>query len=188
MHLSGVQTVVRLKAYCPRIGLPSPEREFEICTQVPNPKIVDIPEGHCLVKNLYLSMDPAMRGWMTDMKGSYLPPLTLGSIMRGGSVGLVLHSKSTKIKQGDYVNCNPDAIGWAQYGITSDALLTKITPRHGIPIRAYAGILGGTGLTAYFGLLEIGKPKQGDVVLVSAAAGAGMFIICFIFATIELTR
>jgi NADPH-dependent curcumin reductase CurA len=164
---------VKLKQYCPRIGLPSPEQEFNICKNVPVPKISEVRDGYCLVKNLYLSMDPAMRGWMTDMKGSYLPPLNLGSVMRGGSVGLVVFSKSTRIKAGDYVNCNPDAVGWAQYGISSDTLLTKIIPRDGIPIRAYAGILGGTGLTAYFGLLAIGKPQSGQTVLISAAAGAG---------------
>jgi NADPH-dependent curcumin reductase CurA len=120
-------------------------------------------------------MDPAMRGWMTPAKGSYLPPLRLGSIMRGGSVGQVIYSNSPRIKSGQYVNCLPDAVGWAQYGIAKDDLLVPIKIREGIPISAWAGVLGGTGLTAYFGLVDIGRPIQGDIVVVSAAAGAGRF-------------
>lgn len=83
-----------------------------------------------------------------------------------------MHSKSNLFKEGDYVICGL-SIGWAQYGVTAAENLIPIRNKHPqIPLRAYAGVLGGTGLTAYFGLLEIGKPKPGETIVVTAAAGA----------------
>lgn len=119
-----------------------------------------------------------MRGWMSSASNSYLPPVPLGHFMRGSSVGIVLYSNSIVFSTGDYVNCLPDALGWVQYGITKDRHLIKILSHPKIPIRAWAGVLGGTGLTAYFGLKEIGKPKPGDIVVVSAAAGAVGSVVC----------
>jgi NADPH-dependent curcumin reductase CurA len=130
-----------------------------------------------LVKNLYLSLDPAIRGWMNASKNSYLPPVELGDIMRGGSVGVVLESTSPLFVPGQYVNCLL-APGWAQFGIVNPQDLIPIQMRPGIPPRAWAGVLGGTGLTAYFGLLRIGNPKPGETVVVSAAAGAVGSVVC----------
>lgn len=163
---------MKLVQYADRTGLPDVSKVLKVCPDEPRPKVTEIDEGCCLVKNLFLSLDPAIRGWMTDMQGSYLPPLKLGKVMRGGSVGIVLESRSKKFTKGDFVNCVPDAIGWAQYGIAHESLLIPIKPRKGVSIRAYAGVLGGTGLTAYFGLFDIGKPQKGETVIVSAAAGA----------------
>ena len=177
-HHSIQQTIVCIRNYAPRTGLPRVEDVLEVRTNGPVPLRQDVKPGECIVKNLYLSIDPAIRGWMTDIKGSYLPPLPLGSVMRGGSVGQVVFSRSTKIREGDYVNGVPDAVGWAQYGIAHERLLVPVHPRPGISPRAYVGVLGGTGLTAYFGLLEIGKPKRGETIVVNAAAGAGEFCSC----------
>jgi len=91
--------------------------------------------------------------------------------MRGGSVGLVAQSRSSRFPVGSYVNVQL-SIGWAQWGVANEDTLIPIKMRPGIPPRAWAGILGGTGLTAYFGLLDIGRPQEGQVVVVSAAAGA----------------
>ena len=170
----GSQTVVRLIEHCITPGLPDIDRYLRVVNNEPIPDPDKVQHGECLVKNLYLSMDPTMRGWLTPAKGSYLPPVPVGSIMRGGSVGKVIYSKSERIKAGEYVNCaTPDAVGWAQYGVAKDSLLVPIKMREGIPVRAWAGVLGGTGLTAYFGFIDLGRPKKGDTVVVSAAAGAG---------------
>ena len=177
------QIVIKLRRYCPIGQKVDSNQDFEVCSNAPIPTPSEVQPGECLVQNLYLSLDPAIRGWMTAGKGSYLPPLKLGSIMRGSSLGKVIYSKSETIKVGGYVNCVPDAIGWAQYGIAKESLLIPIRTYHHhhhhdgggpirIPIRAWAGVLGGTGLTAYFGLSAIGKPQPNDTIVVSAAAGA----------------
>ncbi|KAH9253709.1 hypothetical protein BASA81_008327 [Batrachochytrium salamandrivorans] len=98
--------------------------------------------------------------------------------MRGSSVGRVLQSQSDILRPGQLVNCLPDAIGWQQYGVCSAGQVIPLPEQAGIPSSAWAGVLGGTGLTAYFGLLRVGKVQVGDVVLVSSAAGAVGSVVC----------
>jgi hypothetical protein len=142
-------------------GLPK-ESDFEIVENpVPSPG-----EGEVLVRNVYLSLDPAMRGWMTDRK-SYIPPVQLGAVMRGLTVGEVVESKHEGFSPGDLVS---GVLGWQSYGVLGGKNLDKLPP--GTPLDVALGPLGMTGLTAYFGLLDIGEPKEGETVVVSAAAGA----------------
>lgn len=129
----------------------------------------DIPspgDGQVLARNIYLSLDPAMRGWMTDRK-SYIEPVQLGDVMRGLTVAEVLESKAEGFAPGDLVS---GALGWQSYAVARAKELQKLPG--GLPLPLFLGPLGMTGLTAYFGLLDIGQPKEGETVLVSAAAGA----------------
>ncbi len=120
-----------------------------------------------LVRNLYISIDPAMRGWLNGNE-SYMPPVQIGEVMRAITVGQVIESESPDFESGDYVR---GMLGWQDYAICgSDSEVGKL-PKDTTPQLALS-VLGGTGLTAYFGLLEIGRPTEGDVVLVSGAAGA----------------
>ena len=128
-------------------------------------------EGEFLVRNLYFAFEPAMRGWLNDVK-SYVPPVQLGEVMRAGTVGQVIESNNLKFAPGDFVQ---GQLGWQEYAINNGEMgimggVSKIPD--GIPPYLVLSALGGTGLTAYFGLLDIGKPKEGDVVVVSGAAGA----------------
>ena len=122
--------------------------------------------GQIRVRNIYLSLDPAMRGWMTDRR-SYIEPIQLGDVMRGLTVGEVVESTDDEFSAGDLVS---GALGWQEYAVVVAKDLQKLPT--GLPIPLFLGPLGMTGLTAYFGLLEIGEPKEGETVLVSAAAGA----------------
>lgn len=124
-------------------------------------------EGQVLVRNLYLSLDPAMRGWMNEGK-SYIPPVALGQVMRALGVGEVVASNHSGFKPGDSVS---GALGVQDY-FTGDAQgLHKIDPSLA-PLPRYLSALGMTGMTAYFALLEVGQPKAGDTVVISGAAGA----------------
>ncbi|WP_288902540.1 NADP-dependent oxidoreductase [uncultured Sneathiella sp.] len=120
-----------------------------------------------LVKNHYASLDPAMRGWMNEGR-SYIPPVKIGEVMRAGTVGEVVASNSPDFKAGDFVS---GMLGIQQYGKALAKDLTRIDPNLA-PIETYLGGLGMPGLTAYFGLLDVGAVKEGDTVLVSGAAGA----------------
>ena len=126
-------------------------------------------ENQILVKNLYLSLDPAMRGWMSDMD-SYIEPVAVGGVMRGGTIGKVVKSNHAEYKEGDKVfGLN----GWQEFGVVGpDNLPNKLPEGLPIPLTSFMSVLGATGLTAYFGLLDIGQPKEGDTVVVSTAAGA----------------
>jgi NADPH-dependent curcumin reductase CurA len=121
--------------------------------------------GEVLVKNLWLSLDPYMRGRMSEAK-SYVKGVELGEVMVGQTVGEVVESRSDKFARGDKVLTQ---LGWQLYGVTRDA--TKVDERRA-PLSYYLGILGMPGMTAYFGLKEIGQPKPGETVAVSAASGA----------------
>ena len=144
------------------IGLPI-ESDFEIKTNtVREPK-----EGEVVVKGLYLSLDPYMRGRMSAAK-SYAPPIQIGDIMVGEVVGKVIESKHADFPVGEYV---AGMMGWQEIATLPGENLRKITPNIE-PISYALGILGMPGLTAYFSLLEIGKPKSGETVVVSAASGA----------------
>jgi NADPH-dependent curcumin reductase len=137
-----------------------------------NFRIVDasLPEpadGEVLVKNEWLSLDPYMRGRMSDAK-SYVPPAQLDEVMVGQTVGEVIGSRNAKINVGDKVLTQ---LGWQSHGIAKAADVTKVDARR-VAASCYLGILGMPGLTAWFGLFEIGQPKAGETVLVSAASGA----------------
>lgn len=125
-------------------------------------------EGEVLLKHLYLSIDPAIRGWMSDAK-SYLPPIGIGEPVRSGTLSQIVESNAEGWPKGTI--CQALA-AWEDYSVVpATQLHGKVKPIEGIPLPGMLSVLGGTGLTAYFGLLEIGQPKEGETVLVSAAAG-----------------
>lgn len=130
-------------------------------------EIPSIADGQFLVKQHYISLDPAMRGWMRDAK-SYVPPIPIGDVMRAGSAGEVIASKHPNYQVGDFVS------GWGgvqQYAVFDGSNSFKVDPSL-VPLPVYIGTLGMPGMTAYFGILEVGALKEGDVVLVSGGAGA----------------
>ncbi|WP_406198308.1 NADP-dependent oxidoreductase [Kitasatospora sp. NBC_01560] len=122
--------------------------------------------GEILVRNAYLSVDPYMRGRMNDVK-SYVPPFRLGQVMDGGAVGYVVASAAEGFAPGDAVL---HGLGWREYATVEAKRAVKVDPS--VPLSAYLGVLGMTGLTAYAGLLAVGGLKEGDRVFVSGAAGA----------------
>ena len=144
------------------VGLPTPSTwRLE---ESPIPTIAD---GEMLVKIKFVSLDPAMRGWINDVK-SYLPPVELGAVMRAGTVGEVLESKNAKFAKGTHVLGTG---GVQQYVVTDGRGWVAVDTRVA-PAPLYLSALGMTGMTAYFGLLDVGKPKEGEMILVSGAAGA----------------
>lgn len=135
-------------------------------------KLVEAPvmqpnAGEMLVKSLYISVDPYMRGRMNDAK-SYAAPVEIGGVMVGGVVGEVVVSNHTRFAAGDIVQ---GEFGWQEYTISNGKGVRKVDPSIA-PVSTALGVLGMPGLTAYFGLLDIGKPKAGETVLISGAAGA----------------
>lgn len=125
--------------------------------------------GQFVVRVVYVSLDPAMRGWMTDRR-SYVPPVGIGEVMRAGGVGEVVASNHPGYAAGDLVTGTP---GWQEYAVTDGSgmmPMRKLAP--GTDLKTSMGVLGGTGLTAYFGVLDVGQPKPGETVVVSGAAGA----------------
>jgi len=133
-------------------------------------EVLDIEEGQMLIKVLYLSFDPTQRGWLNDIP-SYMPPVQIGEVMRAGAVGQVVESRNKNFTEGDLVQ---GSFGWQEYVVTdgsSDFMPAQKIPE-GIPPTSALSVFGVTGLTAYFGMLDIGKPQEGDTVLVSGAGGA----------------
>jgi NADPH-dependent curcumin reductase CurA len=125
-------------------------------------------DGEVLFQTLYLSLDPAMRGWLNPTR-SYIPPVEIGAVMRGSGIGLIVASKSAKFAVGTYATA---MCGWSEYAVLKEKFVDALDlPEGAVPTDAL-GVLGMTGLTAYFGLLEIGQVKEGDFVVVSGAAGA----------------
>jgi hypothetical protein len=131
--------------------------------------IRDLDDGEVLVRTLYLSLDPTNRIWMSD-QDQYMPPVGLGDTMRGGSLGVVERSRSDRFKQGDVVNTGLG--GWSTHVVANGMMLSHAPQLPGVPLTAYMSVLGATGLTAWFGMCDIGKPQPGETVVVSAAAGA----------------
>src|SRR5271168_3900631 len=129
--------------------------------------VLDPGEGELLVKILYISLDPAMRGWMNEGK-SYVAPVGIGEVMRAGGLGRVIASKNPKFAVGDHVY---GGFGVQEFAISNGNGITKVDPS-AFPLPVYLGTLGMPGMTAYFGLLDIGQPKPGNTVVVSGAAGA----------------
>ena len=133
--------------------------------------VVEPGPGGVLVKTLYLSLDPAMRGWMNEGK-SYIAPVEINAVMRAGGVGQVIASSNPAFAVGDYVNAGLDVQEYcliAQENIKRSGLL-KIDP--GLGLTTWTNVLGMPGMTGYFGLMEVGMPKAGETVVVSGAAGA----------------
>ncbi len=144
------------------VGLPKAEDWNYSEAAVPEPG-----DGEVLVKVLYISLDPAMRGWMNDAR-SYIPPVQIGEVMRALAAGEVIASKHPEFAVGDRVT---GPLGVQEYALAPGAALLKVdTGLASLPV--YLGALGMPGLTAYFGLLDIGRPSEGDTVVVSGAAGA----------------
>ena len=143
-------------------GLPSDEHFTVEEGPVPEPG-----EGEIVVALSHISLDPAMRGWMRDVP-SYLPPVGLGEVMRAGGVGEVIASNHDGFSEGDHVVGN---FGVTEHAVSDGNGVFKIDLGHA-PAPAYLGVLGMTGMTAYFGLLDIGQPQEGETVVVSGAAGA----------------
>jgi hypothetical protein len=144
------------------VGMPTADN-FEL-------KDLDLPplgDGMIRIRNLWLSVDPYMRGRMNDVK-SYVPPFQLGEPMEGGAVGEVIESKADGFAAGDLVQ---HMAGWRDEAVVSARAATKI-PELGAEPQKFLGVLGVTGATAYFGLLDAASAMEGDVVFVSAAAGA----------------
>ena len=163
-------TNTRVKLASRPVGLPQPAN-LAIDT-------VDVPaleEGQVLVKISFISLDPAMRGWMNEGR-SYIKPIALGDVFRAGTAGQVVESKNPAFAVGDFVTGN---LGVQQYAVVgagatdprSPDYLVKVDPGL-VPLEAYLATLGMPGLTAYFGLLDTGQPKPGETVVVSGAAGA----------------
>jgi len=125
-------------------------------------------DDEVLLRNLYLSIDPAIRAWMSDAK-SYLPPMRMGSPIRSGTLSQIAESNAEGWPVGQIVQA---LAAWESFSVVpSRNLHGKVRAIEGIPLPAMLSVLGGTGLTAYFGLLHVGRPKKGETVVVSAAAG-----------------
>jgi NADPH-dependent curcumin reductase CurA len=144
------------------VGIPK-QSDWEYCEEA----VSEPGEGEVLVKVQYLSMDPAMRGWMNDSR-SYIPPVGIGDVMRALGAGEVLASNHPAVNVGDHVT---GLLGVQEYCVAHGATLQKVDPDLA-PLPVYLGALGMPGMTAYFGLLDIGKPQEGETVVVSGAAGA----------------
>jgi NADPH-dependent curcumin reductase CurA len=144
-------------------GLPVAE-DFELVTEA----LPELPDGRVLVRNHYVSLDPAMRGWM-DGKPSYTPPIPLGTVVRGITIGVVVASKAPGIEVGQWVYGH-NAI--EHYSVADPAGYFKVIDATAVPSPTnYISVLGAVGMTAYFGYLAVCQPEPGDVVLVSGAAG-----------------
>ena len=148
------------------VGMIGPEHFEHVVTPLPEP---DLGAGEVLVKVLMLGFDPAMRGWVEDVP-SYLPPVALGEPMRASGIGQVVKSENPYMPEGALVQ---GLVNWQRYCIAGgdSAMPLQVLPE-GTPPGMALSVFGATSLTAYFGLLDVGKPKPGDTVLVSGAAGA----------------
>lgn len=131
--------------------------------------VPDLKDSEVLVRTIYLSLDPTNRTWMNDSQG-YLPPVGLGEVMRGLTLGVVEQSKSERFKEGDIVT--PLSGGWADYAVVHEQGLRPVHRAPGMPLTANLSVLGMTGLTAYFGVTDVLKAKAGETLVISAAAGA----------------
>lgn len=145
-----------------------PEGDFDesafklVESDIPQPK-----DGEILVHNIWLSVDPYMRGRMRDVK-SYAPPVPIGGVMEGGTVGEVIESRNPDFKAGDIVE---ERLGWQEFAVTDGKGARKVDPSLA-PVSTAVGVLGMPGMTAYFGTREVMGVETGDTVLVSAASGA----------------
>jgi len=144
------------------LGMPD-ESDFKLVqSPLPSPQ-----DGEVLIETHYLSVDPYMRGRMNERK-AFAPPYPLNEVITGSAVGKIMSSRSPRFNTGDFVS---GMLAWEEYSVANENNVRKINPDLA-PVSTALGVLGMPGLTAYFGLLEIGKPQPGETVVVSAAAGA----------------
>jgi len=148
-------------------GMPTLENFNIVDADTPQPN-----DGKVLVRALYISVDPYLRGRMREGR-SYVPPFEVGQVIESGAIGEVVESRSPKFQSGDIVT---GMFGWRLYNVAKAEGLMKVPP--GVPVTTALGVLGMPGLTAYFGLLDIGQPKTGETVVVSGAAGAVGMTVC----------
>ena len=148
-------------------GVPTSENFEFVETETPS-----LDEGEVLLRSLYISVDPYLRGRMREGK-SYVAPFEIGQVIESGVVGEVVESRSADFKPGDIVS---GQLGWRLYNVARDKQLLRTIP--GVSPSTALGVLGMPGLTAYFGLLDIGQPKEGETVVVSGAAGAVGMTVC----------
>lgn len=144
------------------VGIPQAEHFEIVDAPVPEPG-----PGEILVRNAFLSVEPAMRGWVNDAP-NYLPPVPVGAVMRSYAVGRVERSNHGGYKQGDIVT---GMFGWQEWAAVPAATVERKVD-DGLPVSTALGVLGLNGITAYFGLLDVGEPRPGDTVVVSTAAGS----------------
>jgi NADPH-dependent curcumin reductase CurA len=150
-------------------GLPG-ESNFELAeVAVPSPA-----DGEFVVQNLWMSVDPYMRGRMTQ-RDSYIAGFELGKPLDGGAIGRVIESRNDAFPEGTLVN---SMLGWREYFVSDGGMLGALEPAEGVPLQAYLGVLGMPGLTAYAGLLTVAALKDGENVFVSAASGAVGASVC----------
>lgn len=148
-------------------GLPTPEN-FQVSVS----ETSELADGEVLLRSLYISVDPYLRGRMRAGK-SYIPPFEIGQVIESGVVGEVVDSRSSDFKPGEIVS---GQLGWRLYNVANAKQLLRTIP--GVSPSTALGVLGMPGLTAYFGLLDIGHPKTGETVVVSGAAGAVGMTVC----------
>jgi NADPH-dependent curcumin reductase CurA len=148
-------------------GMPTPDNFNIVDADMPRPN-----DGEVLVRTLYISVDPYLRGRMREGR-SYVPPFEVGQVIESGAIGEVVESCSPKFQPGDIVT---GMFGWRLYNVAKADSLMKVP--QGVPVTTALGVLGMPGLTAYFGLLDIGQPKAGETVVVSGAAGAVGITVC----------
>ncbi|MFL9500225.1 NADP-dependent oxidoreductase [Rhodopseudomonas palustris] len=130
--------------------------------------LAELREGEFLVANRFLSVEPAMRGWVNDVP-NYSPPVPVGDVMRAFAAGEVVASRHSGWKIGDLV---VGMLGWQRFAVSDGTNITRKIEETDLPISTALGVLGLNGITAYFGLLDIGQPRDGETVVVSTAAGA----------------
>ncbi len=145
------------------VGIPQAEH-FELATAT----VVQPGPGEVLVRNIYLSVEPAMRGWVSDV-GNYSTPVAISDVMRALAVGRIEASNLAGYAPGDYVK---GMFGWQDYAVAGRAVIERKVPADGLPLSTALGVLGINGLAAYFGLLDVGQPRGGETVVVSTAAGS----------------
>ena len=156
-------------------GMPT-ENNFKLVqVHIPEPT----KEGEFLVRNIWMSVDPYMRGRMREGSNSYIPPFKLGQPLEGACVGQIITSNNNQFTVGEYVL---GMLGWREYWLSNGSDVIKVNPKIA-PIQSFLGTFGMTGLTAYVGLLKIGELKEGDTVFVSAASGAVGSVACQIAKT-----
>ena len=149
-------------------GMPTTDNFRIEDAEIPQPKV-----GEVLVRTHYLSVDPYMRGRMNDRK-SYIAPFALNEVIVGGGVAEVVESRDENFREGDIVT---GMLGWRLYSVAKASELRKVDPKLA-PVTTSLGVLGVTGLTAYFGLIDICNPQAGETVVVSGAAGAVGMTVC----------
>ncbi|KEF63641.1 uncharacterized protein A1O9_01619 [Exophiala aquamarina CBS 119918] len=145
-----------------------PGETFKLNKNNKAPSAADLKDGEVIFESNYLSVDPAMRGWLNDTR-SYLPPVQIDEIMRGGAIGTIKASKDPNFPVGSYAS---GLVGWTELAVVKGKSLERVQVPKGGRLTDLMAVLGITGLTAYFGLLDVGKVKAGDFVVVSGAAGA----------------